>query len=116
MASLTELAQDALAQLELLRNQLDAFRQSFDRLDLIQLRERVRVIEERVSKLGKSAEEMDELRKLVAVLEDRENELKNVKEESDKRQWQLVYIFAGAMASLLVTVIVQLVLAFVKKP
>jgi len=42
-------------------------------------------------------------------------DLKKAKDESDKRQWQFVYIFAGAMASLLVTVVVQLVLALVKK-
>lgn len=51
----------------------------------------------------------------LAVLDDRVAELKRVREESDKRHWQFVYLFAGAMASLLVTVVVQLVLAAVKK-
>lgn len=37
------------------------------------------------------------------------------KDEADKRQWQFVYIFAGTVASLLVTVVVQLVLNLVKK-
>ena len=56
-----------------------------------------------------------QMRERIAVLEAHLADLKRAKDESDKRQWQFVYIFAGAMASLLVTVVVQLVLAMVKK-
>ncbi len=55
-----------------------------------------------------------ELLQRLATLEAEVRELKRVREETDKRHWQFVYIFAGAMASLLVTVVVQLVLAAVK--
>ena len=54
--------------------------------------------------------QFDQLRERLAVLEDRVNELKKSKEEAEKRRWQFVYIFAGAVATLLVTVLVQLVL------
>ena len=58
---------------------------------------------------------LNDVRQQLAVLEDRVNELKRVKDESEKRQWQFVYIILGAIATLLVTVIVQLVIAWVKK-
>lgn len=70
-----------------------------------------------VSNLGGELERADLVKVLerLAVLEDRVAELKRVREETERRHWQFVYIFAGAMASLLVTVVVQLVLAQVKK-
>ena len=54
--------------------------------------------------------QFDQLRERLAVLEDRVNELKKSKEEAEKRRWQFAYIFAGAVATLLVSVIVQIVL------
>jgi hypothetical protein len=50
------------------------------------------------------------------LLEDRVLELKRLKEEGERRHWQFVYILTGALTSLLVTVIVQLVMALLKKP
>lgn len=56
-----------------------------------------------------------ELIQRLTTLEAEVRELRRVREEAEKRHWQFVYIFAGAMVSLLVTVIVQLVLAQVRK-
>jgi len=53
---------------------------------------------------------LQDLREHVAVLADRVDKLKKRIEESDKRRWQFVYIIAGALAMLLVSVLVQLVL------
>ncbi len=54
--------------------------------------------------------DMSLLREDLAVLKSRLDKLEMHVEETDKRRWQFVYIFAGAVATLLVTVIVQLVL------
>jgi len=86
-----QLARDASTKTVLLDQDLKLLREEVHRLELGQLRERV------------------------AVLESHLADLKKAKDEADKRQWQFVYIFAGAMASLLVTVVVQLVLSLVKK-
>ena len=53
---------------------------------------------------------LQELRELVAVVADRVAKLETHIADNEKRRWQFVYIFAGAVATLLVTVIVQLVL------
>lgn len=87
----TALAREAKEELVVLRGELSALQGEVEQAQLIQLRERLAVVESQV------------------------HELRRVREESEKRHWQFVYIFAGAMASLLVTVIVQLVLAQVKK-
>ncbi len=100
----------------LLEQGVDVLREQVDRLELVHLRERVKVLEEQVAQLSKKADDFEQLRQPVAVLDAQVAELKRAKEEGDKRQWQFVYIFAGAMASLLVTVVVQLVLGLVKKP
>lgn len=115
MATPTELARDAISKADALRTEFDVFRRDIERLDPGQLRERLRVLEENAVRLAKRADDADKFHTQLAVLEDRVNELKKWKDEAEKRQWQFVYIFAGAMASLLVTVIVQLVLAWVKK-
>lgn len=75
---------------------------------------RVPVIDDRVSKLEARATDADRLRDRVVAAEGTVTELKRWKEESEKRHWQFVYIFAGGMASLLVTVIVQLILFWAK--
>ncbi len=115
MPTPTELAPDALQKTGLLQQAVDILNDQIGRLDLVQLRERVTVLEQQNAHLAKSAEEAEKLRLQLVVIEERVNELKKAKEESDRRQWQFVYIFAGAMASLLVTVVVQLVLGLVKK-
>ena len=50
------------------------------------------------------------MREEIAILRTRLDKLETHIEETDKHRWQFVYIFAGAVATLLVTVIVQLVL------
>ena len=91
-ASPTEMARTAHSRLDLLEKDIGSLQTEVEKYDPTSVRERL------------------------AVLEDRVHELKRIKDESEKRHWQFVYIFAGAMASLLVTVIVQLILAWVKKP
>jgi uncharacterized protein YceH (UPF0502 family) len=91
MPSPTETARGAQQHSELLRLEFELFKEYIDQLELKGLRERL------------------------AILEDRVAELKRLKEESEKRHWQFVYIFAGGVASMLVAVIVQLVIAWVRK-
>ncbi len=86
-----QLARETELELALVKKDVEAIRKDIDAANLNQLRERV------------------------AVLESQQADARKAKDESDKRQWQFVYIFAGAMASLLVTVVVQLVLSWVKK-
>jgi len=88
----TELARSLQKELLVLRTEFSTLKDMIDEVELQRLRERL------------------------AVIEDRVGELKKQKDEADKRHWQFVYIFAGAMASLLVTVIVQLVMVLLKKP
>ena len=92
---------------------------------LTNLGETVDEIKSAVTELRKDVQRHDkdfdqlapgQLRERIAVLEAHVADLKKAKDESDKRQWQFVYIFAGAVVSLLVTVVVQLVLALVRKP
>jgi len=115
VATPTELANDALGQGEVLRTEFELFRSDIKDLKLPELRERCAVVESQLVLLRKEADALPQLRQANAVLEDRVVKLERRAEEADKRQWQFVYIFAGAMASLLVTVVVQLVLAWVKK-
>ena len=89
--SVNQLATKVEVQFAELRRDVSHVVEELDRADLVKVLERL------------------------AVLDDRVAELKRMREESEKRHWQFVYIFAGAMASLLVTVVVQLVLAAVKK-
>ena len=102
----TRLAREAKEAIELLQKDHDFLRERFDVLELLDLRERVARFEERLARVEKTLEEL----KLVPVLEDRVNKLEHREEESSKRRWQFAYIFAGAVTTLLVTVLVQLVL------
>lgn len=115
MATPTELANNALGQGAVLRTEFELLRGDIFRLNLPELRERCVVLETQLVALRKETDVLPQLRQANAVLEDRVAKLEKRAEEADKRQWQFVYIFAGAMASLLVTVVVQLVLAWVKK-
>lgn len=111
----TELARDAILRGEILRSEFDFLRSELDKLNLTRLGERVTVVEATVVRLERRADDADRLRERLAVVESQLADTKKARDEADKRQWQFVYIFAGAMASLLVTVVVQLVLAWVKK-
>lgn len=136
MASPTELARKAQEHSEALEQDFKLLKDLVDRHDLPAIRElltrldermaalaklesdirRIGVLEDRVAKLEKRTEATEKQQERLAVVESQQADMKRAKEESDKRQWQFVYIFAGAMASLLVTVVVQLVLALFKKP
>lgn len=107
-----ELIQDLRRDFTVLRAELDALAEQFERADVLPLRERLAVLESRFVELSLMKEEV----KRIVVLEDRVAELKRLKEEGEKRHWQFIYIIAGGMTTLLVTVIVQLVLALLKKP
>ena len=86
MATNTEMIQEARVQIESLQTGFKFREQELAKYNLSQLREEIAVFKSRLDKL------------------------ENHVEETDKRRWQFVYIFAGAIATLLVTVIVQLVL------
>jgi len=86
MPTPTELAHDAQKHVDKLRAEFDMREKELDKLNLQALRENLAVLQSRLDKLEKHIG------------------------ESDRRRWQFVYIFAGAAATLLVTVLVQLVL------
>jgi len=86
-----EYAREIATDLAVLRAEYDTTSREYEKADLARLRERTAVLETRVA------------------------ELERCKQDADKRQWQFVYIFAGGMATLLVTVLVQLVIAVLKK-
>ena len=69
---------------------------------------RLALLELRLDPLNTAAEKL-------AVFEFRVGELERCKQDADKRQWQFVYIFAGGMTTLLVTAVVQLLIAMLKK-
>ena len=83
----TELARDAHTQVGLLEKDVVRLREEAERLDPLQLRERLAVLEDRVAELRKS------------------------KEEADRRYWQFVVLFIGG----LLTLAINLVVSFVRK-
>ena len=87
----TEYAHEIATDVAVLRAKYDATVREYEKADLLKLRERIAVLEARVV------------------------ELERCKQEADKRQWQFVYIFAGGMATLLVSAIVQLLISVIKK-
>jgi len=110
MGTPTELARDAQRGVEGLQAELNYLRQSLEKLQLDDLRILVKLLEQ---KLSATEKELASLR-AIPVIEDRLAKLEKHKEETEKRQWQFIYIFAGAMASLLITVLVQGLIAFIK--
>ena len=91
MPSPSDMAREAQSNIDALRIEFDLLKDAISKLELEKLRERVAIIEEKVA------------------------DLRKVKEESEKRHWQFVYIFVGAILTILCTVIVQLVLFQLKK-
>ena len=59
--------------------------------------------------------DIPELRERLAVLEAKVDDLKRFKDETEKRHWQFIYIFAGGLATLLTTLLVQLAIAWLRK-
>ena len=112
MPSPTELARAAQEHSQGLRQEFELLKQQVDTKELLGLRDRFVLLESRIAVLEKYETDIHR----IGILEHRINELDRAKEDSDKRRWQFVYIFAGAAASLLATVVVQLVLMLVKKP
>ena len=83
----TEIARDALIKVGLLEKDVLRLQEEAERLNLPQLRERL------------------------AVLEDRVTELKKSKQETDRRYWQFVVLFVGGI----LTLAINLVVSFVRK-
>ena len=110
-----QVARETKQELELLKNDVEHLTAEVERAELRKLRQANAVLEEKVTRLEKRADASDKLLERVAVLESQQADLRKAKDEADKRQWQFVYLFAGSMATLLVTLIVQLVLYWVKK-
>ena len=80
------------------------------------LRQANAVLEEKVAKLERRAEDAERLRERLGVVELQQADTKKATDDySDKRRWQFVFIFAGAIATLIATTVVQLVLNLVKK-
>jgi len=128
MASPTELAREAMEHSRAIRKEFDLLKQLVELRDLPGLQDRLLSLQLRIdviemttavlrAEYDSTSRKVDHVdsRERTAVLETRVEELERCKQEADKRQWQFVYIFAGGMATLLVTVVVQLVIAVLKK-
>ncbi len=109
MASPTELAREAMEHSRGIRNEFDLLKQLVKLHDLPGLNDRFIGLNHRIDVLETTVAVR------TAVLETRLAELERCKQEADKRQWQFVYIFAGGMATLLVTAVVQLLISVIKK-
>lgn len=112
----TQLARDAAARLDLLTKDVQSLQIELEKADLPSLKERIAVLDDRVTELKRMKDEFEKLAKTVAVQEDRVNKLEKKDEESGKRGWQLLYIVIGAVLALLSSLLVQLVLAWAKSP
>ena len=139
MATPTELANDAITRSVVLRTAYELFRKAVEDLNLSELWQRFAVLEshvagwrreaesvpvlrqanavleEKVAKLERRAEDAERLRERLGVVELQQADTKKATDDSDKRRWQFVFIFAGAIATLIATTVVQLVLNLVKK-
>ena len=87
MATPTEMAHEAHKQIAQMRSEFDARISGLDKLNLLELRERL------------------------AILEDRITELRKSKEEADRRYWQFVVLFIGGI----LTLAINLVVSFIRK-
>ena len=105
----------AIVKIEALQNQVGVFEgrlllveQEVKTAEVVNTAKRVAVLQDRTDQLNTAAVR-------IAAFEVRIAELELCKQEADKRQWQFVYIFAGGMATLLVTGVVQLLISVLKK-
>lgn len=106
MATPTEMAREATLRIAQLRAEFDIREKELGKLELLQPRVRVAVLEEKLAKAERDLESL----KLLPVLDDKVGKLEKHIDDTEKRRWQFVYVFTGAVATLLVTVVVQLVL------
>ncbi len=100
---------DALQlQVDILEGQFQLLKQEVALAEVSKMSKSLAVLEDRTNQLNTAAVK-------IAAFEVRVAELERCKQEADKRQWQFVYIFAGGMATLLVTAVVQLLISVIKK-
>ena len=100
---------DALQlQVDILEGQFQLLKQEVALAEVSKMSKSLAVLEDRTNQLNSAAVK-------IATFEVRVAELERCKQEADKRQWQFVYIFAGGMATLLVTAVVQLLISVIKK-
>lgn len=123
----TQLARDAKHAIDLLKQDVELFKKQFEGLELLQLREQVAiltregdalrkevvsasklretnaVLEEKVARLEKVAEEAKQL----PVILDRLNKLEEEKRESQKRVWQFFFLLGGVVLGIVGNLIVS---------
>ncbi len=93
-----------------LRREFELFSERFERLELAKLREANAVLEAKVARLEKVAEDAKQL----PVILDRLNKLEEERRESQKRTWQSFFAAIGVAFGVLGGVIGQLILSAVK--
>lgn len=93
MATATEMAREAKHDISLLRLEFRGFADGFKSLDIRTMSERLAVLEEKVGRLEKVAEEV----KHVPAILDRLNKLEEEKRESYKRVWQFFFLLGGVV-------------------
>jgi uncharacterized coiled-coil protein SlyX len=135
---LTDLAHQTQLQVESLRKEMEFVKKELEKGDYPAVRERladlearvaaqeklesevrrVSLLDDRIAKLEARTADADRLQQRVAVLEEQAAEFKKWREQSEQRRWQFVFLTWGGFITILLgvaTIIVNLVLAFVRK-
>ena len=107
MATPTEMAREAHTQIALLRAEFEIHQRGIETLKLIDLRERLAVLDEKIAKLERELEAV----KCLPVIVVRVDKLEQHRDETDKRRWQFVVLFVGGI----LTLAINLVVSFVRK-
>lgn len=110
----TQLAREAKHGVELLKQDVELLKERFDILDLIQLRERVAVLESHAKKQDAELEEHKSTRaeaEEFGALKNRIAQLEEEKKRGETRSFQVTVLFIGG----LITLAIQIVLLFLKR-
>ena len=110
----TQMAREAKHAVDLLKQDVELFKERLDALDLIQLRERVAVLESHVKKQDALLEELKPTRaeaEELGALKNRISQLEDEKKRGETRSFQVTVLFLGGV----ITLAIQIALLFLKK-
>jgi hypothetical protein len=129
--SALQMAREAKHAVELLAQQVELLVARIDELDLLQLRDRVKVVEQtlpdlvrraseaeqwekrvaivegHVADLNRSKDDFDKLTVRAAVTDDRVNKLEKKDDEAGKRVWQFLFVLLGVVFGVVGNLIVS---------
>jgi hypothetical protein len=114
MASPTELARESLNKTEILQKVVELLKERLDKLDKLQLYERLAVVERRLADLEKAVEELKPTKaehEEMGAVKNRLTQLEDQKKLGDTRAFQFIVLFIGG----LLTLAINIALLFLKK-